>query len=136
VWRSLIAAFPHSVIEFFARAVKDMLADTNEHGKLRYIIRERKISSLALYVAFLDGLRKELFPELFDAFGEFKETRNWERVEEARLTGYRAARARAEAITEICRIGQHRGDMAWAGREIEKTVLEPLGILKWKREEE
>jgi len=133
VWRSILAAFPHSAIEFFVRAVKDILADTNEHGKLSYIIRERKTASLALYAAFLDGLRKMLFPELVDALKTFKETHHWQAVEEARLSGYRAARAHAEAITEIYRAGKE--DMAWVAKEIEKTVLGPLGILKWKSEE-
>jgi hypothetical protein len=135
VWRSLIAAFPHTVIEFFVRALKDMLADTNDYGKLRYIIQQRKAASLALHAAFLDGLRRMLFPELVEAFREFKETRNWELVERARLGGYGAARERAELITEIYRTGKQKKDMAWAGREIEKTVLGPLGILKWKSEE-
>ena len=72
VWRDIIANFPHSVIEFFVRAVKDILADTNEYGKLRYIIRKQKTSSLGLYAAFLDGLRKELFPELVDSVQEIQ----------------------------------------------------------------
>jgi hypothetical protein len=134
-WRGIVAAFPHSLIEFFVRAVKDILADTNEYGRLRYIIRERKAASLALYAAFLDGLRRMLFPHLLEAFREFKENRNWERIEEARTRGYAAARAQAEAITEIYRVGKQKEDMAWIAAEIEKTVLEPLGLLKWKGEE-
>jgi hypothetical protein len=134
VWRDIVAAFPHSVIEFFVRAVKDTLADTNEHGKLSYIIRERKAASFALYAAFLDGLRKMLFPELAEAFKMFKETHHWQRVEEARWSGYRAARAHAETITQIYRRGKE--DMGWVAKEIEKTVLGPLGILKWKSEAE
>ena len=136
VWRGIVAAFPHSLIEFFARAVKDLLADTNEYGKLRYIIREQKTASLALHVAFLDGLRKELFPEIGDAFREFKETRNWAPIEEARRSGYGAARAQAEAVTEIYRTGKEKDDMIWAAREIERTVLGPLGLLRWKAKEE
>jgi hypothetical protein len=132
-WRDIVAAFPHSIMEFFVRAVKDILADTNEHGKLRYIIREKKAASFALYAAFLDGLRKMLFPELADAFKIFQSTHHWEPVEEARWSGYRAARAHAEAITEIYRSG--REDLGRVAKEIEKTVLGPLGILKWKREE-
>jgi hypothetical protein len=135
VWRDIVAAFPHSVIEFFVRAVKDILADTSEHGKLSYIIREKKAASLALYAAFLDGLRRLLFPELAEAFREFKDTRNWERVEEARAGGYRTARNSAAVITEIYRRGKQKDDMTWAAKEIEKTVLGPLGLLKWKKEE-
>ena len=135
VWRDIVATFPHSVIEFFVRAVKDILADTNEFGKLRYIIREQKTSSLGLYAASLDGLRQELFPELVEAFRGFKETRNWERVEEARASGYRKAREQAESVTGIYRIGKEKDDMPWAASEIEKTVLGPLGLLKGKTEE-
>jgi hypothetical protein len=135
VWRDIVAAFPYTVIEFFVRAVKDILADTNEHGKLCYIIREQKTSSLALHAAFLDGLRKELCPEFVEAFREFKETRNWERVEEARAGSYRTARNSAAVITEIYRRGKQKDDVTWAAREIEKTVLGPLGILKWNTEE-
>jgi hypothetical protein len=135
VWRDIVAAFPHSLIEFFVRALKDVLADTNEHGKLRYIIRERKTASLGFYAAFLDGLRWMLFPQLAEAFIEFKENRNWQRVEEARARGSAAARAQAEEITEIYRTGKQKDDMAWVAKEIEKTVLGPLGILKWKGEE-
>lgn len=133
-WRDLIATFPQSIIEFFVRGIKDLLADTNDWGKLSYIVREKKISSLALHAAFLDGLRKELFPGLVIAFRNFKETRNWDHVEEARLSAYRSAQAHAEAITEIYRAGKQKEDMTWAAHEIEKTVLGPLGILKWKSE--
>lgn len=133
VWRNIVASFPHSVIEFFVRAVKDILADTNEHGKLNYIIREKKAGSLGLYAAFLDGLREMLFPELSEAFRTFKDTDLWQGVHEARLKGYRAARAHAEAIIEIYRRG--KGDMGWVAREIERTVLGPMGLLKWKSEE-
>ena len=135
VWRNVIAAFPHTVIEFFVRALKDMLADTNDYGKLRYIVEQRKAASFALHAAFLDGLRRLLFPELVEAFREFKETGSWESVERARLSGYGAARERARLVTEIFRLGKQKKDMAWVAKEIEKTVFGPLGLLKWKSEE-
>jgi hypothetical protein len=136
VWRSLLASFPGTIIEFFVRALKDILADTNDYGKLRYIVRERKAASLALYAAFLDGLRRLLFPELLEAFTEFRQTGNWECVESARLSGFGAARERAQRIAEIFTSGKQREDMAWVASEIEKTVLDPLGLLKWKSEAE
>ena len=87
LWRHMIATFPHTPIELLARVVKDLLADTNEHGKLRHIVLQQKEASLALYVAFLDGLRKELFPELKEAFQEFTETHNWQVIEQAISSG-------------------------------------------------
>ncbi len=135
VWRNIIAAFPHTVTEFFVRALKDMLADTNHYGKLCYIVREKRAASLALYVAFLDGLPRLLFPELVEVFREFKETRDWETVEKARLSGYNTAQERAHLITEIFGLGKQKNDVAWVAKEIEKTLLGPLGLLKWKSEE-
>jgi len=128
VWREMIATFPHTPVELLARTVKDLLADTNEQGKLQYIARERKTASLALHVAFLDGIRKALFPELPAAFKEFMKTGDWRSIEAAIAAGHNKARRCAEAICDIYREGKHRNDMKWAEREMERGLLEPLGI--------
>ena len=130
IWRDIVATFPHTPVELLARTVKDLLADTNEYGKLPYITRERKTASLAFYVAFLDGLRKELFPELTEAFQEFTQTRNWQIIEQAISSGYNMAKKYAETINSIYRTGKQRDDMKWVEREIEKRLLTPLGF--WK----
>ena len=133
IWREVIAAFPHTPIEFLSRAVKDLLADTNEYGALRHIAAERKTASLAFYVAFLDGLRKELFPELTEAFRTFTRTQRWQDIEQAISTGYSTAKHYAEKITSIYRTGKVEKDMEWVESEITKGLLEPLGIKKHKR---
>ena len=130
IWRDIVATFPHTPVELLARTVKDLLADTNEYGMLPYITRERKTASLAFYVAFLDGLRKELFPELTEAFQEFTQTRNWQIIEQAISSGYNMAKKYAETINSIYRTGKQRDDMKWVEREIEKRLLTPLGF--WK----
>lgn len=128
VWRDIISTFPHTPVELLARTVKDLLADTNEYGTLRYITRERKTASIALYAAFLDGLRKVLFPELLEAFQKFVQTRNWEVIEEAISIGYNTAKRYAEVISTIYNRGKQNHDMKWAGSEIKKRLLSPLGI--------
>jgi hypothetical protein len=130
IWREIIATFPHTVIELLARSVKDLLADTNEYGTLRHIAGKRKAASLGLYVAFLDGLRKELFPELSEAFKEFASIRNWQVIEKAVATGYKTAKDYAESMSYIYQQGKARNGMKWVEREIEKRLLAPLGILK------
>jgi len=130
VWRDIIATFPHTPLELLARTVKDMLADTNEYGRLRYIAREEKRASLALYIAFLDGLRKELFPEMNEAFREFVKTGSWRVMEDARLRGYHTARHHAEVLTRLYRQGAERHDMAWTQKQMEEQLLMPLGILR------
>ena len=130
IWREIIATFPHTAIELLARSVKDLLADTNKYGTLRHIADEGKAASLGLYVAFFDGLRKELFPELSEAFKEFARTHNWQVIEKAIATGYQTAKGYAELLSNIYQKGKVKNDMNWAEKEIENRLLRPLGILK------
>ncbi|MBW2030093.1 MAG: hypothetical protein JRJ03_15095 [Deltaproteobacteria bacterium] len=128
VWQGIIASFPHTSIEIFARAVKDLLADTHCFGTLRYIERKRKSASLGFYVAFLGGLTGELFPELFHAFRDFSRTGDWKTVRKAIAKGYDRARGYALKMVEIYGRGKERGDLGWAAREIRRLLLAPLGI--------
>jgi hypothetical protein len=130
IWREMIAAFPHTPVELLARTAKDMLADTNEYGRLRHIIRHQRTASLALYAAFLDGLRKELFPELGEAFRQFTETGNWRIVEEARMSGFDTARHHTQLISRIFREGREAHTMEWVEKEIQAQLLAPLGIVR------
>jgi len=126
LWREIIAAFPHTPVEFLVRAVKDLLADTNAHGTLQNIIRNRKSASLGLYVAFFDGLAKNVFPELKIAFEDFCESHNWKVVEEAMSAGYHTAKAHAEEIMRIYLKGRKRADKKWAQHEIKKRLLDKI----------
>ena len=128
IWREIVATFPHTPIELLARTVKDLLADTNDYGTLRHIVREQKTASLGFYVAFLDGLRKDLFPELLEAFKEFSRSHSWEVVEQAISSGYKTAKGYAEAMSSIFREGKVRNDMEWVETELEKRLLAPIGI--------
>jgi hypothetical protein len=123
IWRELIAAFPHSPVELLARAVKDLLADTTQHGTLCYLIRNRKTAALGFYVAFQDGLIKELFPELRAAFRDFTKTRDWGIIEKAVATGYRNAKNFTEKIVHIFETGKENRQIQWVKNEIERRLL-------------
>jgi hypothetical protein len=123
IWRELIAAFPHSPIELLVRAVKDLLADTTQYGTLCYLMRNRKTAALGFYVAFQNGLIKELFPELRAAFRDFTKTRDWRIIEEAVATGYRNAENFTEKIVHIFQTGKQNQQMQWAKNEIERRLL-------------
>ena len=98
-WKPLLAdLFSYRRAEIFARAVKDILADTSEKGMLRYIIENRKEGSLGFYIAFLGGLRKIIFPEILEAFQRFTETGEWGLIDNARKAGYRKAEEYAERL--------------------------------------
>jgi hypothetical protein len=134
LWKEMVAAFPHTPIELLLRTVKDILADTNRHGTLHHIVKEGKKASLAFYVAFLDGLKKELFPEIVHAFGEFVETGQWRVIEEAVSTGRRRASKCARGLSKAYLKGRENDDMGSAEGEIERRFLRPLGLGKQKRD--
>jgi hypothetical protein len=127
IWRNIVGTFPHTPIELLTRSVKDLLADTNEYGRLSYITRERKTASLGLYVAFFD-LKRDLFPELTDAFKEFKQTRKWGIIEEVTSIGYRKAEQYAQELCSLYVSGKEMGDMDWVEEEIGNRLLRPLGL--------
>ncbi len=122
-WREIIAAFPFSPAEYLARAVKDLLADTGGHGTLRHIIQNRQTASLAFYAAFLDGLQKELFPEFDPAFQRFRQTEDWEIIDQAVVGGYRTAKKHAALVTDLYREGERKNNLKWAEVEIQKRLL-------------
>ncbi len=123
IWREVIAAFPYSPVEYLARAVKDLLADTNKFGTLQHIIRKRKTASLAFYAAFLDGLAKEFFPELLTSFQEFTQTGDWGVIDLAVTSGNQKAKQHAALITDLYQEGVRRNDNKWAETEIQKHLL-------------
>jgi len=123
IWREVIAAYPHTPVELLARAVKDLLADTNDAGALAHIIREGKEASLGFYVAFIDGLAKENFPELRAAFQEFTETGNWQLIDQAVAHGHHRARKQATFIMETYLKGKEKNDKEWAKAEIENRLI-------------
>ncbi len=129
-WRGIIATFPHTPIELLARTVKDLLADTNDLGRLRYIARERRAASLGFYAAFLDGLRKELFPEFIKAFKRFTQTRNWDVIEHAISAGFNTGKRLAKTMSRIYQEGKRRNDMKWVESQMRKQILSPLGMEK------
>ena len=123
LWREIIAAFPHSPTELLARAIKDLLADTGSCGSLTNIIKERNSAALAFYVAFIDGLVKELFPHIKLAFKRFTESMQWDVIAQAVSEGYATAQHHANLMSQIYLEGKRKGDLAWAADKIERQLL-------------
>jgi hypothetical protein len=68
--------------------VKDLIADTSDHGPLKRIIDTKGRGALGLSIAIMEGFQRVLFPELRDAYAEFLRDENWDVIEKARETGY------------------------------------------------
>lgn len=128
VWREIIGTYPQSPTELFARAIKDLLADTGEKGTLNYIVSNKKSAALGFYIAFQAGVSTVLFPEVVSAFNAFLEEENWDVIDEATVAGYEKACRLAVQITELFKKGKEKSDFEWAEKEIENKLIKPLGL--------
>ncbi len=123
IWRELIATFPHSPVELLARALKDLLADTHPSGTLHHLIENRKFAGLGFYAAFLDGMLKELFPQLREAFINFTKTGNWRIIKDATIAGHQHAKNVAAEMIELYQAGKNNNQLRWAKEQIERRLL-------------
>ena len=79
-----------------------------------------------MYAAFLDGMPKELFPELQDAFKHFTKTRNWRMIREAAAAGYRRAKNYTSEMVRLFKTAKKKQQLQWAKDEIEKRLLDKI----------
>jgi len=98
-WHEILSEGCDKATELFLRGIKDVRADTSVIGPLRMIAEKRDRAGISFFGAFLDGIRKEIFPEIRDAFQHFLKSEDWSVLEAARQTGYqRAERLQAEIV--------------------------------------
>jgi len=126
IWKEMIGAYPRSSIELFARAIKDILADTGSRGALKYILDQKRPASLGFYVAFMEGMHKSLFPEIGAAFTSFVQNEDWGIIEQAVRTGYRKAHDLARQMVALFQQGKQRSDLKWAERSLIDQLIRPL----------
>jgi hypothetical protein len=124
-WREIIAEYAQTPVELFARAVKDLLADTLPCGTIPQIIKERNAVAIGFYAAFIDGLSKTLFPELRPAFDSFSARFDWNEIRQATDTGLNTARKCANDLIAIFKEGKIKKDMDWARKEIFEALIQP-----------
>jgi hypothetical protein len=123
VWREMIAMYRNTPVELLLRAIKDLLADTNEHGTLYHIIADRNVAAFGLYAAFIDGLAKEVFSELAPAFQEFAASGDWQVVRGAAQAAYRRACRITDQIVWLHLDGKKKNEPQQARCAIEQQVL-------------
>ncbi|MBD3620130.1 MAG: hypothetical protein HUJ28_11730 [Chromatiales bacterium] len=78
-WHDLLISLPRSRVEFMARAVRDLLADSL--STLPHLLEKQDEASLHLYIANLNGMRKELAPGLKQAYDHWIESGDLEQME-------------------------------------------------------
>jgi hypothetical protein len=124
-WHEILSEGCDKATELFLRGIKDVRADTSVMGPLRMIVQRRDRTGISFFVAFLDGIRKEIFPEIRDAFQRFVEKGEWSVLEDARKTGYqRSKRLQAETVA----LWRKKRDMAAIAGYIRDTLREKSKI--------
>lgn len=123
-WREIVAGHPGTRVEYFARGIRDILADTCEEGMLSHIIDTRNLGSLGFYAANLSGFRKLLLPGMAGVYRKVRETEDWGLVEEVRAEAVEAARKLAEELTELYRRKGGSGEF----REEAEKLLDRLRL--------
>lgn len=127
ILQKIIARFPGSIYELVCRSIKDILADTHPQGLLSHLISEQLETSLSFYVGFLDGLRRELFPEISAALQKFQDDRDWQGIEQARDACRDNTLQYAEKIQIIAQRIGHASD-AEVQDLFNRQILLPLGL--------
>jgi hypothetical protein len=121
-WHEMLFEGCDKATELFLRGIKDIRADTSAFGPLRAIVETGNSARLCILVTFMDGIRREIFPEIREALQRFGESGDWAMVEAARLTGYRRA-GRLQA--ELVRIWRQHHDVTVLARHIRDEFPRP-----------
>ncbi len=104
-WADILSSCNDRHSELYLRAIKDLIADTSVMGPLRAITEAQLRPLLYAYMAFLDGLRKAVFPMFGNAFHGFVETGEWRLIEEARAKGYEKAEKLRASVLRLWKDG-------------------------------
>jgi hypothetical protein len=86
-WRDMLMAFTSRRVIFFARSVRDNLADCL--STLPELIRREQTCSIHFYFSNLEGLRRTLFPQLVSGYEEWRDSGDVSRLLAAVESGAR-----------------------------------------------
>ncbi len=121
-WKDILTLAGDRQVEHYLRAVKDLIADTSDHGPYRKIIERRDRGALGLSIALMEGYRKVLYPEIREAYAGFSVHHNWGALESARREGYERFIGERNEIVNIYRSQKSTEDFLKALKEqMQKT---------------
>ncbi len=114
-WGEMLIEFAHSRTEIVARAVKDLAADCLT--TLPSLIEDNRVSSIHFYFSNFSDMRKELFPELMEAYQEWVRGSDLSQLSVLIKQGREKWRKTGEEIIEL-----YREKGSSAGELINKLV--------------
>jgi len=100
-WREMLSEGCDKATELFLRGIKDIRADTSLYGPLKLISIDRNLPQLSIFVAFMDGIRREIFPELRGAVQQFLGGNKWSLIESARSSGYQRTERLQQELVQL-----------------------------------
>ncbi len=125
-FRKILSQFAGTSVEFLARTIKDLLADTGPRGTLNQIITTQNAAGLGFYAAFQDGLFRPLFPGLRPAVERFVSDGDWERIEETRLKGFETACQSARDLRAMFKENEDQDNIKPLEEKIHQALVQPL----------
>jgi len=111
-WHEILSSGLDKATELYLRGIKDIRADTSPMGPLRTIVEGRNRPRLSFFLVFLDGIRRQIFPEIRDAFQRFVESGDWSVIEDARRDGYRRSGALQSGAIDAWRRQKDRASLS------------------------
>jgi hypothetical protein len=124
IWREIVSSFAHSPVEYLARTLKDLLADTDPDGTLPKLIGERRAAAVGFYAAFIDGLARAIFPQVRPAYVRFAGDGDWDALTQVVSEANAAVRGLTERFLDIVERGRRRGDPEWTKQQVACRILD------------
>lgn len=121
-WKDLLSEAGDRKAEHYLRAIKDLIADTSDHGPYKRIIDMRDRGALSLTIALMEGYRRVLYPEIHQAYNEFCLQGDWSAIELSRQAGYARFRSHRDAIVDLYHGCSGKGDFTKKIRERLQTT--------------
>lgn len=111
-WLEMLSEVDTKASEFFLRAVKDLLADTSEHGPIKRFVDRKDKGRISLCIALMDRYRlTQMYPELKEASNAFKHSGNWQLLEDARKSVYARAAGFRDELVESYALRKDKNDL-------------------------
>jgi len=121
-WKDILQTAGDRKAEHYVRAIKDLIADTSDHGPYKRMIETGDRGALSLHLALAEGFQKALFPEMKAAYARFLQNGGWELIETARMAGHARFLLRRSRIIDIF----HTGTAEEFGRAIRTMADEDI----------
>jgi len=122
-WKDLLSQAGDRNVEHYLRAMKDLIADTSDHGPYKRIVDTQDRGALSLTIALMEGYRRVIYPEMQKAYNDFSRHGDWSAIERSRRAGYERFRSQRDAVVELYHVSGGKDDFTKKIRECLRTIL-------------